>query len=550
MFDAQHVSFPTKGKDDIVFFQDYNKKQPVNFVIYADFETFTERMDASIPDDEQSSTTKLTHLNPCGYGYKVVCIDDDRYTCTTKIYRGDNVSEHFLRNLLKENARIQAILNDIQPLKMSAENEQSFKDATHCHICEKPFSADTVRVRDHCHLTGAYRGAACQSCNINFKQPTFVPVVFHNLRSFDSHIMCASLGLFKEEEVTCIASNTEKYTSFTLGKLRFIDSYQFLDCSLGELVESLPKENPQQTLKHFSSQYSEEWQISLLLRKGIYPYEYVDGVEKFGETQLPSKEMFYSHLSGKHNSQSDYSHAQTVWKMMGIQNLCQYHDLYLRIDVLLLTDVFENFRRKSLQEYRLDLAHFCTLPGLSWQAALKMTGVKLELITDPTMWLFVEKSIRGGLTMVSRRHAKANNTYLGSSYDPSKPTSFLAYFDCTNLYGVSMSQSLPVSDFRWLDESEIEHFDVQNIAEDSNEGYVIECDFTYPTHLHNRHSDLPLATEKSAITSDMLSPYSRQLYEHTHGDVDFKPATKLLATLRDKDRYILHYRNLQLYLKL
>ena len=99
--------------------------------------------------------------------------------------------------LLKEIARIQAALTDIQPLKMIAENEQSFKDATHCHICETPFSADTVRVRDHCQLTGAYRGAACQPCNINFKQPTFVPVVFHDLRSFDSHIICASFGIIQ-----------------------------------------------------------------------------------------------------------------------------------------------------------------------------------------------------------------------------------------------------------------------------------------------------------------------------------------------------------------
>lgn len=311
-FDTQHVSFPTKGKDDTVFFQDYNKKQSVSFVIYADFETFTQRTDASIPDDEQSSRMKLTHRMPCGYGYKIVCNDDDRYTSTTKIYRGDNVSEHFLRTVLKETERIQPALNDIQPLKMIAENEQSFKDATHCHICETPFSADTVRVRDHCQLTGAYSGAACQPCNINCKQPTYVPVVFHDLRSYDSHIICASLGLFKEEEVTCIASNTEKYISLTLGKLRFIDSYQFLDCSLEELVELLPKENPQQTFKHFSSQYSEVWQISHLLRKEIYSYEYVDGVEKLCETQLPSKEMFYSHLSGKHISQSDYSHSQTV----------------------------------------------------------------------------------------------------------------------------------------------------------------------------------------------------------------------------------------------
>ena len=179
-----------------------------------------------------------------------------------------------------------------------------------------------------------------------------------------------------------------------------------------------------------------------------------------------------------------------------------------------------------------------------------MTGVKLQLLTDPTMWLFFEQSIRGGLTMVSCRHAKANNSYL-DNYDASKPTSYPMYADENNLYGLSMSRPLAVGNFLWLSEGEIEHFDVFTVPDDGDIGYVIECDLHYPDNLHDLHNDFPLAAEKGVITAEMLSPHSRYLYKATSVDgKEYQPTTKLLTTLKDKERYILHYTNLKLYLKL
>jgi len=506
-------------------------------------------MDVEEPDNNRTGTTKLTKLTPCGYGYQVVCTDD-RYTQPPKIYRGENVLEHFLRSLLDENKRIKAILNDPEPLSMSAEDEQMFQLSTCCHICGEKSSETSVCARDHDHVSGKFRGAACQGCYLNFKEKTYVPVIFHNLKQFDAHLICSSICIFKSEQISCIATSSEKYVSFNLSNLRFIDSYQFLNCSLEELVSSMSKDNPKETFKHFTCEFNDDQQIALLLKKGTYPYEYIDTAARFSETELPDIEKFYSNLSEKTITPAEYDHAQQVWSQMGIQNLGEYHDLYLKTDVLLLADVFETFRKKWMKNYSLDPANYYTLPGLSWQSALKMTGVKLQLLTDPTMWLFFEQSIRGGLTMVSCRHAKANNSYL-DNYDPSKPTSYLMYVDANNLYGLSMSRPLAVGNFRWLSEGEIEHFDVFTVPDNGDTGYVIECDLHYPDNLHDLHNDFPLAAEKGVITAEMLSPHSRYLYEVTSVDgKEYKPTTKLLTTLKDKERYILHYTNLKLYLKL
>ena len=122
--------------------------------------------------------------------------------------------------------------------------------------------------------------------------------------------------------------------------------------------------------------------FKLMRRKGVYPYEYMDSWERFNETRLPAKEAFYSKLDMKDISDKDYEHAQQVWDSMDEKTLGCYHDVYLKTDVLLLADVFENFRDVCLQHYKLDPAHFYSAPGLAWQAALKYTQIKLELLTD------------------------------------------------------------------------------------------------------------------------------------------------------------------------
>ena len=187
----------------------------------------------------------------------------------------------------------------------------------------------------------------------------------------------------------------------------------------------------------------------MLLRKGVYPYEYMDEWNKFNEKVLPCKESFYSNLTLENITETDYAHANNVFKKFNINNLGEYHDLYVRSDTLLLADIFEKFRQSCLKNYELDPAHFVSLPGLAWQACLKKTNVELELLTDYDMLLMVEEGIRGGICHAIQRYAKANNKYM-KDYDKKKKSSYRQYLDANNLYGKAMTEKLPVRGFKWV----------------------------------------------------------------------------------------------------
>ena len=193
---------------------------------------------------------------------------------------------------------------------------------------------------------------------------------------------------------------------------------------------------------------TEEKKRQLLLKKGIYPHEHMDSLERFDETQLPEKEKFYSSLSGKGITDEEYAHAQEVWATFGFQTMGDYHDLYVVMDVVLLADVFENFRKVWLGKYGLDPAHYYSAPGLSWDTLLMKTGVELELMADLDMPLFIEQGMRGGISMVGKRYAKANNP-LVEGYNPAEPTNYITYLDANNLYGWAMSLPLQKSGFHW-----------------------------------------------------------------------------------------------------
>ena len=172
----------------------------------------------------------------------------------------------------------------------------------------------------------------------------------------------------------------------------------------------------------------------MLLRKGIYPYEYIDNWERFDENTIPLKEAFYSELNLENITDKDYEHVKKVWKVFKIKNLDEYHDLYVQCDAFLFADVYENFRNTCIKIYRLDPAHFLFAPGLIWQACFKKTKVKLELLTDIDMLLMVEKGTRGGICQAIHRHAKANNKYM-KNYNKDVLSSYLMYLDANNLYG-------------------------------------------------------------------------------------------------------------------
>ena len=186
----------------------------------------------------------------------------------------------------------------------------------------------------------------------------------------------------------------------------------------------------------------------LLLRKGVCPYEYMDSWQRFDETSLPDKEAFYSNLNMEDITGVDYRHGKTVFEYLINKNLGDYHDLYVQSNTLLLADVFENFRNMCIKVYKLYPAHLLSAPGLAWQACLKKTEVKLELLTDVDMLLMVEKEITRGICHAIYRYAKADNKYM-KKYNKYKEKSFLQYLDANNVYGLAMPQKLPVSRFKW-----------------------------------------------------------------------------------------------------
>ena len=419
------------------------------------------------------------------------------------------------------------------------ENEKErYNEETRCWICKGEFDdkdKNKEKVKDHCHYTGRYRGAAHNECNLNYRKPNFTPVVFHNLSGYDSHLFIKNLG-FSEGNIDCIPNNEEKYISFSkkiqvgtypkkaldvdedifyeqkpiYHTIRFIDSFKFMATSLEKLVNNLPKDDCINLGLYYSGD-----KFNLLARKGVYPYEYMDSLEKLKETTLPPKEAFYSRLNDGGISDEDYAHAQNVWKTFKMEYFKDYHELYNKVDVLLLADVFGNFRNICLKNYELDPAHYYTAPVLAWDVALKVTDVNLELLSDIDMLLMVEKGIRGGVSMVSNIYGKANNKYMGDKFNSNEPSKYIQYLDANNLYGWAMSKPLPTHGFKWMKTSELETWDLHSC--------ILEVDLDYPKELHNLHNDYPLAPEQIVVNK----------------------AEKLIQNLWNKKKYVIHYENLK-----
>lgn len=515
------------NKNSVLQFKNYERQQKIHFVIYADFESLL----LNFKDDNASKhTTKNKLHQPSCFAYYVCCSYDSNLNKFVT-YRGLDCVEVFIKSLIKEAKLINEIVNTKKSMKtMTEQQSDDYRNAIKCFICNNLLFDD--KVCDHDHITGEYRGAAHSYCNLIFQVCSFIPVIFHNLSGYDSHIFIKELSKY-EGEIKIIPKTKEKYLSISKiitmrnkmksVKIKFIDSFQFLSSSLDTLSKNLAENDFVNLLLHFP----DKTQFNLIRRKGIYPYEYVNSWQKYKETQLPTKDKFYNSLHMRHISEDEYKHACDVWKYFNISSLGAYTDLYLKCDVLILCDIFENFRKICLQHYRLDPVYYVSSPGLSWDAMLLYTGVKLQLIDDLEMYQMFEKGIRGGLAQCSLRYAKANNMYL-PSFDDTKPSTYLIYLDCNNLYGYAMTKKLPISDFKFLSKEEIDKFNVFNVSDDNEYGYILEVDMMYPEKLHELHRDLPFAPEK-------FTPIGSK-------------TQKLIANLYDKYSYVIHYTHLKVCL--
>ena len=351
-YEAVKIQLPKKGT--MLEFKNYHRLEKVPFLVYADFESFIKPLDTCELNPEGSYTKQYQKHEPSSFCYYIKCFDNEVYEPKLVSYTGEDAAQKFVE-MLEEDIKIIANIPE-KKMIFGKEEKERFHKETKCWMCNEEFNDKDVKVRDHCHFTGRYRGAAHNKCNLNYRKPNFTPVVFHNLSGYDSHLFIKNLG-FSEGNIDCIPNNEERYISFTkriqVGsyttkegetkplhyKIRFIDSFKFMATSLDKLVNNLPKDAFNNVKRHYM-----EDKLSLLTRKGIYPFEYMNSSEKLKETKLPPREACYSRLNDEGISDEDYEHARKVWETFEMKTLGDYHNLYNQVDVLLLADVFENFR--------------------------------------------------------------------------------------------------------------------------------------------------------------------------------------------------------------
>ncbi|XP_022777882.1 uncharacterized protein LOC111319352 [Stylophora pistillata] len=528
--------------DTFLFFKNYHRKIDVPFVIYADFESIIKPLHTVQPNPKKCYTEKKQKHIPVSFCYYIKCSFDDKHSKKVEYIaksEDEDVAQIFV-NMLEEEVKSIYKNHPKKEMIFTDSDVEIFENATCCWLCKGAFNDEHEKykkVRDHCHYTGKFRGAAHNKCNLLARRPKFIPVVFHNLANYDAHLFVRNLGV-TEGDIDCIPNNEEKYISFTKHivvdtffdkkkkkdvdvkrELSFIDSIKFMPGKLEDHVKNLAKNG--ESFFQNTGKYHTGEKLKLLMRKGEFPYEWMDSIYKLDKTALPPNESWFSSLSGDGITEEGSCHSHKVWKTFGMKTFRDYLKLYNQSDVLLLADVFENFRKVCKENYGLDPCWYYTAPGLAWDACLKLTKIRLELLSDVNMLHMFEKGIRGGISMIPTRYSKANNKYMGEKFDPAQPSKFITYLDANNLYGWAMSKNLPTHGFEWVDEKDFGKW--------KNFPCILEVDLLpIEKDLYDYFDHYPLAPQNLLVNK----------------------VKKLVCTLNEKKKYIIHHETLKLYMSL
>ena len=507
------------------------------FTIYYDIETYNHHLKKTKQFKKIQSTTHEKLLKPYLIGYILKCSYDDKFSKKCQVFIGNQCIEKMILNLIfTERPYIWETIK-LNFNKTIERNPDLTKfDINTCHLCNKKIIDKPVK--NHCHFTSKMLGYAHNNCNLRYKfkkdntnDEYLINVFAHNSQNFDQSFLIRALqNLDNKIPFSCLPRNSNKFISLQIGTFIFKDSYLFLNKNLDYLTKTIDDNDRISLKQEFGENYK------LLTKKGIYPYDYFDNTKKYNEQKLPDKKEFFNKINNKNISDEDYNHAKNVFEKFNCENLLDYSILYLKTDICHLSDIFQKFSKFAYETYELDPRHSYTLPGFSWQAMLKMTKIKLELISDPDMYLFLMDTIRGGISVCNKKHVIADNKYIDKN---SKNNKYLMYLDANNLYGVSMVQKLPYKNFKWSN----------NLTLDKLQTGIYEVDIEIPKELHNKFKDYPLCPEIKNIPEDNLSEY--QTYLNNKLNIKYtEKDKKLILDLLPKKNYKIYYKNLQYYMKL
>jgi hypothetical protein len=572
-------------------FKNFHKESWHPFLLVADFESTLKPVDIA----EGSKTMKYQRHVANSFGV-LFEVSDHRGVIKQREYTThasdaeEDVIETFVKTVEKYAQKCYNLSQQrktIDQLVWSDEQKDNFENCKSCERCCAGFSEKDWKVRHHCHVSGDFISTLCNACNFKLQIQKFVPVVIHNLKGYDSHLIIKGLAKYgykigRSDDFTCIPNTEQSYVSFSkmikvgeypnkdkqtkpiMYEIRFIDSFAFMATSLDKLSGNLRNKqicncnkSPSKIHKHvceptilfdtptlrknfeaMSSEFPNDEHFLAMTEKGIYPYDYIDSYQRLLEKELPPIKSFYSKLSDCECKPEDYERGKRVYSLFKCQSLLDYHNLYLKTDVFLLADVWRNFRRTAYINYELDPAFYFTLPSLGWDAMLKKTKVKLELFTSDQkdMYELCENNIRGGISNISKRYAEAN-------YDENKrPKSAILYYDANNLYPSAMIEKMPTGKFAWTRTNWTKE-QILELDENGDEGFIFEVDLRIPKDKQKYFNGyIPCPELRHPRTSD-LSHWQQKDYKE-------KGVKKLIMSFHDKQRYGVHYRYLRTVLEL
>jgi DNA polymerase type B, organellar and viral len=533
------VILPTQD-NNIVKFKSFMKQVYHSHVIYADFECLLEK-------NNNNSKIIEDHV-PCSFGYCLKTANSHDVP-KVKLYRGKNAAQMFISEIENEAEKLNNVINNPEPIVMTSEDIIHYSSTNICWMCEFQIK-EGEKVRDHDHFSGKYRGPACKGCNFKYQNARKLYVFMHNSSRYDNHLIIKYLKVHENTRIEIVPRTSEQYIAIIKtmyfknaeGKKSkvityFLDSMNFLQSSLSHLATLQRVED----MTSFTSTFPEH-QLKFVLGKMNFPYKYFTSWDKFETTTLPPTQYF--------STREDYMFARQVWTEFEIGNNGEFMDLYLKIDVMLLCDIFETFRKQCLIDYKLDPVHYMSLPGFTYDAALKMTKVELLLITEKDIMADIESGMRGGVCMITKRFAQANNYYMGDKYDPSQESSYIMQFDVNALYShIMRSYKLPIGDFKYVEMEHLAEIDlnfINNLSADSDYCFIFVVDLEYPEILHDAHNDYPLISHKEVVQEQWLSPYSLKYSSCDERKHD--KSMKLLSTYYPKQEYVVHYMLLKYWL--